>query len=304
MASEHRGTRELFQHERMAHINEIYRITDETAALNAHPQFIEPSFARDDSVMRKLLPELRANRDTRRGNRQNPERPTLVAKVCEGRGKGELWLGPLPILTRMKVIRETVHSVQIYCFSMEPESVIIDEREAGRRIPGAFVFRCDVSNPVTRTSDFEALQEFVITSLRQEDNVYVHCVTGVRRAVIVAALLSAILMDIKLEAAMDIINQSRHVEFSIHTGQQWNARYESMEGHWMDEMHQKYRGTGNQRHDSGQSSGSCRSTPDQVCDATFEVARAVAAAEEAATHVSYASHDAPINYNANESRET
>ena len=248
--------------------DEIYRITDETAAFNA--QLIGLSFAWDDSIMRRLLPELRANRDARRGNRQNPERPTLIAKVCEGRGKGELWLGPLPILTRMKVITETVHSVQIYCFSMEPESVIIDEREAGRRIPGAFVFRCDVSNPVARTSDFEALQEFAITSLRQGDNVYVHCVTGVRRAVIVAALLSAILMDITLEAAIDIINQSRHVEFNFHTGRHWNTRYESMEGQWMDEMHRRYRGTGSQLHDIGHSSSSRRSTPDQVCDVTFD----------------------------------
>ena len=282
--------------------DEIYRITDETAAFNA--QLIGLSFAWDDSIMRRMLPELRANRDARRGNRQNPERPTLIAKVCEGRGKGELWLGPLPILTRMKVITETVHSVQIYCFSMEPESVIIDEREAGRRIPGAFVFRCDVSNPVARTSDFEALQEFTITSLRQGDNVYVHCVTGVRRAVIVAALLSAILMDITLEAAIDIINQSRHVEFNFHTGRHWNTKYESMEGQWMDEMHQKYRGTGSQRHDIGHSSSSGRSTPDQVCDVTFDVARAAAAAEEVVTYANCALHNDPIHSNADQNRET
>ena len=54
--------------------------------------------------MKKLLPKLRADRDMRRGNRRNPERPTMVAKVCEVRGKGEL-------LTRMKVITEKEYSV-------------------------------------------------------------------------------------------------------------------------------------------------------------------------------------------------
>ena len=93
--------------------DESYRITDEAVSLNAHLQFTGPSFACDDSVMRELLPELRANRDMRRGNRRNPERPTMVAKVCEGRGNGELCLGPLPILTRMKVITGTDYSVQI-----------------------------------------------------------------------------------------------------------------------------------------------------------------------------------------------
>jgi len=123
---------------------------------------------------------------------------------------------------------------------MEPEAIRIDEKEPGMRIPGTFVFRCDVFNPVTRTQTFEALQEFVTTSLRQGDNVYVHCVSGMRRSVIVATLLSAILMGITLESAMDIINQSRNVEFHMHTGRQWNIRYESMEGLWMDEMHRQH----------------------------------------------------------------
>ena len=186
-----------------------------------------------------MLPELKANRDVQRGTRRNPEKPTMIAKVCEGKGRGELWMGPLPVAQRMKVIKETDYSIQVCCFSMEPEAIKIDEKASGMRIPGAFVFRCDVFNPVTRTPDFETLQEFVITSLRQGDNVYVHCVTGIRRSVIVAALLSAVLMGITLEAAMDIINQSRNVEFNMHTGRQWNIRYESMEGLWMDEMHQK-----------------------------------------------------------------
>jgi len=279
--------------------DEIYRMTDETASLSAHLQIAGPSFARDDSVIRKLLPGLRANRDMRRGNRRNPERPTMIAKVCEGRGKGELWLGPLPIFTRMKVITETDYSIQIYCFSMEPETVIVDEREAGRRIPGAFVFRCDVSNPVTRTSDFESLQEFVITSLRQGDNVYVHCVTGVRRAVIVAALLSAILMDIDLEAAMDIINQSLHVEFNMHTWRQWNTGHESMEERWIDEMHQKHRGTGDQRRNSEQFRTALAAwgfhSPWHLCqvlDAGSAVAQAISTSKDETIPASDASHNA------------
>jgi len=156
----------------------------------------------------------------------------MIAKVCEGKGKGELWIGPLPTWHRMGVIMETNYSIQICCLSMEPEAVRIDERESGTRIPGAFVFHCDVFNHVTRTSDFEALQEFVITSMRQGNNVYVHCVAGVRRAVIMAAILSTISMNIMLETAMDIINQARNID--------WWVRYDRMAGRWMDEMHQRY----------------------------------------------------------------
>ena len=185
----------------------------------------------DDSIIRKLLPELRANRDMRRGNRLNPEKPTMVAKVCEGVGRGELWLGPLPIERRMEVITETKYSIQIYCFSMDPEVVHIGEAltEAGIRIPGAQVFRCDVSNPTNMRSDLEAFKHIVIESLRQGNNVYVHCVAGIRRAPIIAAGISAMAMGIRLKDAKDIINQSRNVEFEgMQVGQY------GMEGPWSD----------------------------------------------------------------------
>ena len=49
----------------------------------------------------------------------------------------------------------------------------------------------------------------------------------------------------------------------------------------MDEMHRRYQRTGSQLHDIDHSSSSRRSTPDQICDVTF---------------------DAPINTNADQTR--
>ena len=94
---------------------------------------------------------------------------------------------------------------------MDPETVQVGESfgESGMCIPGALVFRCDVSDPIKRASDLEALKDRVISSLRQGDNAYVHYVAGIKRAPIVAAILSAMLMGIKLDEAKDIINQSR-----------------------------------------------------------------------------------------------
>ena len=233
---EHPGTRVLgtpvhetyFSKNPWRTYEKVYRMTDEAISLST----TDPGYVIDDSIIKRFLPELRANRDVGQGNRRNPERPTMIAKVCEGKGKGELWLGPLPTWHRMGVIMETNYSIQICCLSMEPEAVRIDERESGTRIPGAFVFHCDAFNHVTRTSDFEALQEFAITSMRQGNNVYVHCVAGIRRAVVVAAILSTISMNITLATAMDMISQTRNVD--------WRVRYDRMAGRWMDEMHQKY----------------------------------------------------------------
>jgi len=223
--------------------DEICRTTDDTASLSVHLQITGPSFTRDDAVVWGLSPELKASSGMGRGNRHSPERPMMMAKACEEAGRGKLRVSSLPILTRMKVITETDRSIQTYCFSMEPEAVTIDEKEAGKRSPVASVVGCDVSNPITRTSDIEALQEFVITSLRQGNDVNVHYVTGGKQAVIVAASRSIILIDIKLKSAMDVTNQPRHVEFDIRTKRQWNTRYGSMEVYWMDENYARHHGT-------------------------------------------------------------
>ena len=82
-----------------------------------------PDHVADVSITRKLLPELRKDRFIRRGNRINPGPPRLVAKVCEEKGRGELWLGPLPTAQRMEVITKTKHSIQIYCFAKDPVAV-------------------------------------------------------------------------------------------------------------------------------------------------------------------------------------
>ena len=98
-------------------------------------------YVKDDSIMKKMLPMLQGMRDEARGNRLNPERPRLVAKVCEEKGKGELWLGPLPTTKRMDRITTTKHSIQIHCFRKQPTEVEVEPGgEKGMLILGAMVF--------------------------------------------------------------------------------------------------------------------------------------------------------------------
>ena len=51
-----------------------------------------PKYVRDDSIMKRLLPELRKDRDELRGNRINPEPPRLVAKVHRKKAKANFGL--------------------------------------------------------------------------------------------------------------------------------------------------------------------------------------------------------------------
>ena len=53
----------------------------------------------------------------------------------------------------------------------------------------------------------------VINSLRQGDNAYIHCVSGISRAPVAAAVLASSLMDISFERAKYIISQVRNVDF-------------------------------------------------------------------------------------------
>ena len=142
-----------------------------------------------------------------------PKPPSLVAKVCWGIGRGELWLGAIPTAGRMSVINETKHSIQIYCFKDYPHNQQVKNGgEWGISIPDALVFRCEMSNPNTRPKDMQELLPYVLNSLRQGDNAYCHCITGVSRGPRAAAAISAKLMGITFEQAQHIINQVRNIK--------------------------------------------------------------------------------------------
>ena len=169
---------------------------------------ITPEHVRDDSIMRKLLPKLSETRYERRGNRLKPEPPRLVAKICEEEGRGELWLGPLPTKRGMDRILDTKPSIQIFCFTNPPDRVRVEpDGEWGMFIPGTRAFRCEMSNPQVRDEDLRALRPCLINSLRQGGNAYVHCVSGISKAPMAAAALSAMLMGISFGEAQSIIEQ-------------------------------------------------------------------------------------------------
>jgi len=184
-------------------------------------------YVEDDSIMKKLLPKLREERYPRPGNRINPEPPRLVAKICEEEGRGELWLGPIPTEQRMDCILSTKPSIQICCFAKRPTDVQVEQGgEWGQWIPETVRFRFEMSNPQVRSRDFRKLRTCFINSLRQGDNAYVHCISGLSRAPMAATLLSARLMNISFTEALDNIRQTRNIHF--------DKGESRMQGPWMN----------------------------------------------------------------------
>ena len=165
---------------------------------------------KDASIMKQLLSERKATKGDRRGNRHHPEPPRLVAKVCKEKGRGELWLGPLPTEQSIDEIFHWANpSIQIFCFADFPDKVRVEPAgEWGMFIPGTIDFRFDIANPQSRTADLKAMKSCLVDSLRQGDNAYVHSVSDISTAPIAAATLGAILMGISFWEAQNIIEQT------------------------------------------------------------------------------------------------
>ena len=194
-----------------------------------------PDYVVDDSLMTECLPEMRRRKWEYQGTRVNPEPPSLVAKVCRTAGCGEIWLGPLPTARRMATICQTKHSIQTYCFAADIETQTVDRSpdQRGMRIPDALALRCEMSNPRNRAYDIEEIIDCVINSVRQGDNAYVHCISGLSRGPVAAAIFSAKLMGISMEDAKWWIDQARNVKDE--RGRRRGNR-EDMDGPWISRI--------------------------------------------------------------------
>ena len=127
----------------------------------------------------------------------------------------------------MDRILENKPSIQVHCFLKDPTAVEVEkDGEQGMHIPGTISYRCEMSNPHARLIDMRLLRSTLVNSLRQGDNAYVHCVSGISRAPMAAAVMCSLLMKISFKESQKIINSVRNVRFE--------KGEEHMEGAWID----------------------------------------------------------------------
>ena len=96
---------------------------------------------------------------------------------------------------------------------------------SGLMIPGTRYFKFEMSNADQRPTDFRKLLPVVANSLLQGDNAYIHCMSGVHRAPLAAAVLAANLHDEALEDSMKRIESVRTVALK--------EALQSMGGRWL-----------------------------------------------------------------------
>ena len=120
--------------------------------------------------------KLARRRQTRMGNKNHPEPPTMVAKMC--REGGELWLSGLPTeRTYSEFFEPHRFALQICCFSGSP-----DARKSGGSngilLPTALQVNIDMDAQKTQGTAKDQLLEhihLITTFLLSGDNVLVHC---------------------------------------------------------------------------------------------------------------------------------
>jgi hypothetical protein len=153
----------------------------------------------------------------------------MIAKVCAI--GGELWMGPVPTKARLQMIMKMEPSIQICCFKKSPTDVRVDDADPdsqGMLLPDTEFHKLEMSNDGVRKQDLRMLRTNLLTSMRQGDNAYIHCMTGLCRAAIGGALLASVLMDEEISCSASRVDDLRNVQMD----KAWN----NMGGPWMDRI--------------------------------------------------------------------
>jgi hypothetical protein len=188
-----------------------------------------PKVVTDSSIMDKLMKDLITKRQPEQGRRLQPEAPTMIAKICAV--GGELWIGPVPTNDRLERIMEMKPSIQVCCFKKSPTEVLVDDADPsshGVLLPDTEYFRLEMSNDQVRKQDLRKLRTTLLTSMRQGDNTYAHCMTGLCRAAIGGSLLAALLMNEEISCSMSRVDDLRNV--------QMDKAWRNMGGPWIDRI--------------------------------------------------------------------
>ena len=180
-------------------------------------------------IMDRMMCQLVLRRQRRRGRRGNPEPPTLIAKYHPAAGRAEVYLGGTPTVSTVDDFRRYNLSLQVHCYSRHPSQVQLDDGNPSTRgaaIPGCVVVRLEMSHHRHRLNDLRAVLPLMARSLACGDNIYIHCMTGLSRGPLGAAILIAALNREPLDTAIRRIDSLRNTKLG--------DALQSMGGPWIE----------------------------------------------------------------------
>ena len=202
---------------------------DASSAMTHQPNVANHARAvKDSSIMDEMMHDEMKKKQQYPGRRMKPEPPTLIAKICPI--GGELWMGPVPTNERLQYIMLLNPSIQICCFKKSPTEVWVDDSDPnsqGLLLPGTEFYKLEMSNESVRMQDLRKLRTNLLTSMRQGDNAYIHCMTGLCRAAIGGALLGGLIMNEDFSTSASRVVDLRNV--------QMDRAWKNMGGPWIDQ---------------------------------------------------------------------
>ena len=149
--------------------------------------------------------DLATQRWNRPGHSGSPEPPTVIYRHVPGLEAPCVILGGLPVQSDMGLLRNLKVELVVTCFQEHPE-------KKGGAVPiGAYVYQFGLAGK-KRNASWEGLRKLILPALENGESIYVHCMAGVHRAPVAAALILAAVRQLPFDRMMQHIQKLRAVE--------------------------------------------------------------------------------------------
>ena len=149
--------------------------------------------------------DLAAQRWRKPGHSGAAEPPTVIYRHVVGYDAPCIILGGLPVQSDMQFLRDKQVQLVVTCFQEHPE-------KKGGAVPiGAYVYQFGIAGK-KRNASWEALRKLILPALENGESIYVHCMAGVHRAPVAAALILAAVRQLPVDRMLQHIQKLRAIE--------------------------------------------------------------------------------------------
>ena len=149
--------------------------------------------------------DLASQRWKKPGHSGAPEPPTVIYRHVAGYDAPCIILGGLPVQSDMKFLRDKQVQLVVTCLQEHPE-------KKGGAVPiGAYVYQFGIAGK-KRNASWEALRKLILPALENGESIYIHCMAGVHRAPVAAALVLAAVRQLPVDRMLQHIQKLRAIE--------------------------------------------------------------------------------------------
>ena len=148
---------------------------------------------------------LATQRWRRPGHSGAAEPPAVIYRHVAGLEAPCIILGGLPTADDVQFLRDMKVELIVTCFQERPD------KKGAVLPPGAYIFNFCIAGK-RRQGAWEALRKLILPALENGESIYVHCMAGVHRAPVAAALILAAVRQLPFDRMMEHIQRLRAID--------------------------------------------------------------------------------------------